>query len=74
MRLNECGVGKKLKILKLHADETLKHRLISFGIMKHAVIELIGEAPRKKTIEIKVGNMQVALRAQEAQMIEVEEI
>ncbi|MDH4945221.1 FeoA family protein [Sulfurimonas sp. C5] len=74
MRLNECSVGKKLKILKLHADETLKHRLISFGIMKHAVIELIGEAPRKKTIEIKVGNMQVALRAQEAKMIEVEEI
>ncbi|MBD3797020.1 MAG: ferrous iron transport protein A, partial [Campylobacterales bacterium] len=47
---------------------------ISFGVMKHAVIELIGEAPRKKTIEIKVGNMQVALRAQEAQTIEVKEI
>ena len=74
MRLNECKKGQKLKILKLHANEELKHRLISFGVMKHTVIEFIGEAPRKKTIEIKVGNMQVALRAQEAQMIEVEEI
>jgi ferrous iron transport protein A len=74
MRLNECKRGQKLKVLKLHASEDLKHRLISFGIMKHTILEFIGEAPRKKTIEIKVGNMQVALRAQEAQMIEVEEI
>lgn len=74
MRLSECKRGHKLEVLKLHASEELKHRLISFGVMKHAVIELIGEAPRKKTIEIKVGNMQVALRAQEAQTIEVKEI
>ncbi|WP_304544428.1 FeoA family protein [Sulfurimonas microaerophilic] len=74
MRLNECNKGQKLEVLKLYANEELKHRLISFGIMKHALIEFIGEAPRKKTIEIKVGNMQVALRAKEAEMIEVKEI
>lgn len=74
MRLDECSRGDKVEVLKLHAAEDLKHRLISFGIMKHAVLEFIGEAPRKKTIEVKVDNMQVALRAQEAQMIEVKKI
>lgn len=74
MRLSECNRGEKLEVLKLYADEDLKHRLISFGIMKHTIIEFIGEAPRKQTIEIKVGNMKVALRAQEAQMIEVKKI
>ncbi|QOP40585.1 FeoA family protein [Sulfurimonas marina] len=74
MRLIESKRGQKLEVVKLHANEELKHRLISFGIMKHTLIEFIGEAPRKKTIEIKVGNMQVALRAQEAEMIEVKEI
>lgn len=74
MRLSECKKGDKLEVLKLHADEGLKHRLISFGIMKHTTLEFIGEAPRKQTIEVKVGNMQVALRAQEAQMIEVKKI
>ncbi|MFT7860153.1 MAG: FeoA family protein [Sulfurimonas sp.] len=74
MRLSDGSKGKKFEVLKLHADEALKHRLISFGIMKHAVLEFIGEAPRKKALEIKVGNMQIALRAEEAKTVEVKEI
>jgi len=64
----------KVKVLKLNAKSDLKRRLISFGIMKETVLEVLEHSPGKSTLEIKVGTMRVALRAQEAQLIDVEEI
>jgi len=70
--LIDCNKGCKVKVLKINAQSDLKQRLISFGIMKEAVIDILEHAPGKSTIEVKVANMRIALRAQEAQMIEVE--
>ena len=72
--LLECDRGESVKVSKLNAAYDLKQRLISFGIMKDAVLEVLAQAPRKKTIEIKVGKMRLALRSEEAAQIEVEEI
>ncbi|NPA60220.1 MAG: ferrous iron transport protein A [Epsilonproteobacteria bacterium] len=73
-RLLDCKKGCRAKIIKLHATTDLKQRLISFGIMKDATIEVLEHAPRKSTIEVKVGKMQIALRDKEAQEIEVVEL
>lgn len=70
-KLIECDRGEKLKIVKLNAQGELKQRLISFGVMKEALVEILELAPAKSTIEIKVGKMRIALRAQEAELIEV---
>jgi len=72
--LKDCKKKCKVKVLKLNAPKDLKQRLISFGIMKEAIVEVLEHAPAKSTIEIKVGNMRIALRAQEADFIEVEKI
>ncbi len=72
--LIECKKGCKAKVLKLNAPKELKQRLISFGVMKEATVEVLEHAPRKSTIEVKVGKMRIALRAEEAELIEVEEI
>jgi len=70
--LLDCHKECRVKVLKLNAKTDLKQRLISFGIMKEAILEVIEHAPAKSTIEVKVGKMRIALRAQEAQLIEVE--
>ena len=72
--LNDCKKACKVKVVKLNAPSDLKQRLISFGIMKETLIEVLEYAPAKSTIEIKVGKMKVALRAKEAALIEVEKI
>lgn len=72
--LLDCKKACRVKVLKLNAKDDLKQRLISFGIMKEALIEVLELAPAKSTIEIKVGKMRIALRAQEAALIEVEQI
>ncbi|MDT8338360.1 MAG: FeoA family protein [Sulfurimonas sp.] len=73
-RLSECKKSCIVRVVKLNADAELKRRFISFGIMKDAVVEILEYAPSKSTIEIKVGKMRIALRAKEADQIEVEKI
>ena len=72
--LLDCHKACKVQVVKLNAKTDLKQRLISFGIMKGASIEILEHAPAKSTIEIKVGKMRIALRAEEAKLIEVEKI
>lgn len=72
--LLDCHKACVVKVIKLNAKDDLKQRLISFGIMKEAIIEVLEHAPGKSTIEIKIGKMRIALRGQEAQLIEVEKI
>ena len=72
--LLDCDKGDKVKVSKLNAAYDLKQRLISFGIMKDVELEVLAEAPLKKTIEVKVGKMRLALRSEEAAQIEVKEI
>ncbi|MEN8147631.1 MAG: FeoA family protein [Campylobacterota bacterium] len=70
--LTDCPRGCETTIIKLHASGPLKQRLVSFGIMKGAKVTLLEYAPRKSTVEVKVGKMRLALRKEEADMIEVE--
>lgn len=72
--LKDCKKACKVKVVKLNADGELKQRLISFGIMKESLIEVLEHSPTKSTIEIKVQKMRIALRAKEAELIEVEKI
>jgi ferrous iron transport protein A len=73
-KLSMCKIGDKVRIIKLHADSDLKQRLISFGIMKEAEVEVLARSASKSTIEIKVGKMKIALRSKEAELIEVVKI
>ena len=71
--LTNCPRGCETTIKKLHATGPLKQRLVSFGIMKGAAVTLLEYAPRKSTVEVKVGKMRLALRKEEADMIEVDD-
>jgi ferrous iron transport protein A len=62
-----------VKVVKLHAEGPLKQRLVSFGVMKGAKVDVLGFAPGRNTVEIKVGKMRLALRREEAELIEVAE-
>lgn len=69
--MTECMKGCGATVVKLHAQGALKQRLVSFGVMKGARVEVIGFAPAKSTVEIKIGRMRLALRKEEAELIEV---
>jgi len=72
MNLLDLSVGDSATVKKIHASPELKRRLISFGVIKGADVELLATAPAKSTVEIRVGKMKIALRKAEAASIEVE--
>jgi len=72
--LYDCNKSCKIRIVKLNAEHELKQRLISFGIMKGSEIEVMQHTASKSTVEIRVGNMKIALRDSEAKKIDVEQI
>lgn len=70
--LTACEKGGTAKITRINAEGPLKQRLISFGLMKGATIQMLECSMTKSTFEIKVGNVRLALRREEAELIEVE--
>ncbi len=71
-KLTQCAKGSSCKVIKLHASGPLKQRLMSFGMARGVAVELIEYSPTKSTVEIQVGKMRIALRKEEAELIEVE--
>ncbi|HFQ61842.1 MAG TPA: ferrous iron transport protein A [Epsilonproteobacteria bacterium] len=74
MRLIDLTKGNKATIVKIHADKALKDRLHSFGVMRGEELTVKGCSLAKQTMEIEVGSTLIAVRADEAKMIEVEKI
>lgn len=74
MKLTELTKGDKAEIVKIHADKVLRDRLSSFGVMRGEELTVKGCSLAKQTMEIEVGSTLIAVRADEAEKIEVEQI
>lgn len=72
--LSACVRGGVCTVVKNNATGALKQRLISFGLMRGAQIKMLECALGKSTYEVKIGNMSIALRKEEAELIEVSDV
>jgi len=74
MVLTDIRKGDKAEIVKVNADKALKDRLSSFGVMRGETLFVKGCSLAKQTMEIEVGATLIALRADEADKIEIKQI
>jgi ferrous iron transport protein A len=74
MNLIELIKGERAEIIKINADKALRDRFSSFGVMRGEELLVKGCSLAKQTMEIEVGSTLIALRADEADKIEVEKI
>lgn len=72
--LSACTKGGIATVVKINATGALKQRLISFGLMKGAEVVMLECGLTKSTYEIKIGNVTIALRREEAELIEVSNV
>jgi len=72
MNLIDLEKGNTATIVKIHAEKALKDRLTSFGVMRGEELTVKGCSLAKQTMEIEVGSTLIAVRADEAKMIEIE--
>ncbi len=74
MKLSDLTKGSKAEIIKINADKALRDRLSSFGVMRGEELTVKGCSIAKQTMEIEVGSTLIAVRANEADKIEVEKL
>ena len=74
MKLSQLDVGIDAIITKIKCNDDLKQRFYSFGIVKGAQLFVGATSLKKNTIEINIENTNIALRLDEANAIEVQEI
>ena len=74
MFLDKLRKGERGEIIKVHADKALRDRFSSFGLMRGEEIVVKTCSLARQTMEIEVGATAIALRADEAEKIEVNKI
>ncbi len=71
MTLNNLENGQSATVTAVNASKELKNRFNSFGLVKGAIIYIEAHSLAKKTIEVRINKTRIALRASEAEKIEV---
>lgn len=71
MYLNDLDLNETAEIYEINCDDILKNRFYSFGIINGTKLKLTAKSLAKKTLEIKINNSKIALRASEAEKIRV---
>lgn len=71
MTLNNLAKGESAIVLAINAGRELKNRFNSFGLVKGAVVYAEEHSLGKKTMEIRINKTRIALRASEAEKVEV---
>ena len=75
MKLSDVKKNGRVKIINfLDVDENLYMRFLSFGLIRDKEIVIKNCSPFKTNVEIMIDNSFVALRREEAELIEVEHI
>ncbi|MBP9565650.1 MAG: ferrous iron transport protein A [Sulfurospirillum sp.] len=72
MDLSLVNTHQKVLIKAINAQNTLKKRLLSLGFCVGKTVEVLETSLQKNTIQLSIGFSSIALRFEEAKMIEVE--
>ena len=74
MCLLEMKIGEMASIDNLNVDSDLKKRLNSHGFIRDNIVRITRFGLFKSTVQIMINNSLVALRKEEAKLIEVHKI
>ena len=71
MTLNELGVGKTAKVVRLNGEGAVKRRIMDMGITKGVDVTLRKVAPLGDPLELTVRGYELTIRKDEAEKIAV---
>jgi ferrous iron transport protein A len=72
LKLGELKRGNRALVVSVNANEELRDRFSSFGLVSGVNIRMLEYTLSKKSIKIEFDNTKLALRIKEANSIEVE--
>lgn len=69
--LVDLPIGTRASVRALRETDPAARRLMELGVVPGAAIELTGYAPLGGAIRVRLGGHQIALRREEAALIEI---
>lgn len=70
--LRQMRVGQKGKISRVQARGEVNQRIRDMGLIPGASVSVVGRAPLKDPVALRLGGVTISLRNKEADYIEVE--
>ncbi len=74
INLRKLPMDKDAKIMKITAEGELGRRIRDMGLVPGMSIRVIGKAPLRDPVALRIGGTTISLRNSEADYIEVEAI
>lgn len=71
MTLEELEIGEKATVRKLKSSEAVRRRIMDMGITKGVQVSIVKIAPLGDPIQLLVRGYDLALRREDAKLIEV---
>lgn len=72
MSLRDLKVGQKGKIAKINAHGEVNQRIRDMGLIPGAQVSVVGKAPLKDPVALRLYGVTISLRNKEADYIQVE--
>ena len=72
LNLRQLGLGQKANIAKINAEGELGRRIRDMGLIPGASVEVVGKAPLRDPVALRIEGTTIALRNSEADYITVE--
>ena len=69
--LRQAKVGETVKVVKLHGEGAVKHRIMDMGLTKGVEVYVRKVAPLGDPVEVTVRGYELSIRKADAEMIEV---
>lgn len=70
--LRELKVGQSGKIARVEAQGIINQRIRDMGLIPGATVSVVGRAPLKDPVALRIGGVTISLRNNEADYIAVE--
>jgi len=74
MTLAELSSGESRTVLSVRGENVITRRLMEMGVIPGVAVRMVKSAPFGDPIEIRVRGYSLALRRNEAEAIELEQI
>lgn len=70
--LRDAKCGDTVKVVKIHGEGAVRHRIMDMGITKNVDLYIRKVAPLGDPVEVTVRGYELSLRKADAEMIEVQ--
>ena len=70
-RLHHIPIGKTARVSALHAEGSIRHRLLDIGLTRNAKVTCLFQSPSGDPRAYLIRGAIIALRSEEAEKIEV---